>query len=354
MSALPPGSVIGVLGGGQLGRMLAEAAGRLGFDGHVFSDRADSPAGRVAAKEFVAPYDDAAAARAFAAGCDVVTFEFENVPAATAAAAAERAPVRPGPRALDVAQDRVREKEFARACGAETATFAPVGSKADIADGLGRVGAPAILKSRREGYDGKGQAKVETGADVHAAWRAIGETPAILEAFAAFAFEVSLVAARGFDGSLAFYDLVENDHAGGVLRETRAPARDLDSLTPPARAVMTTALEKLDYVGVLAIEFFVMPDGRLLVNEFAPRVHNSGHWTQDATACGQFEQHIRAVAGWPLGDPARTADAVMTNLFGDDVLDAPRLAADPANRVHVYGKRPLREGRKTGHVTRVG
>jgi 5-(carboxyamino)imidazole ribonucleotide synthase len=338
--------------------MLALAGGGLGFDVAIFTPEADSPAARVAARATIAPYDDLDAVAAFAARCDVVTYEFENVPVATARAAEARAPVRPGELALETAQDRIVEKSFANGLGVETVAFAGVDVASDLARAIAAVGAPAILKSCRQGYDGKGQARI-AAADLkrpgwaEAAFTAAGGAPAILEAVAPFTRELSIIAARGLDGSHAEYALAENRHEDGILRESRAPAAADAKTVARARAIAEAMLDALGYVGVIGIELFELADGRLLLNEFAPRVHNSGHWTPDVCPCGQFEMHMRAVAGWPLGDPTMRGSAVMTNLFGDEVLSAPRLAAEPGARVHVYGKRELLPGRKTGHVTRV-
>jgi 5-(carboxyamino)imidazole ribonucleotide synthase len=358
VSPLPPGSTIGILGGGQLGRMLALAAAELGFDAHIFTPEADGPAARVAAGATVAPYDDLDAVAAFAAQCAVVTYEFENVPVATARAAEAKAPVRPGEKALETAQDRLVEKTFANGLGVETVTFEAVDGPGDLAHAIEATGAPAILKSRRQGYDGKGQTRIAKDdlarpGWAEAAFTAVGGVPAILEAVAPFTRELSIIAARGLDGSHAEYALAENRHAGGVLRESRAPAPVAPETAARGRQIADAMLDALGYVGVIGIELFELADGRLLFNEFAPRVHNSGHWTPDACPCGQFEMHIRAVAGWPLGDPTMRGAAVMTNLFGDEVLAAPQLAAEPGAHVHVYGKRELLPGRKTGHVTRM-
>jgi 5-(carboxyamino)imidazole ribonucleotide synthase len=338
--------------------MLALAGAALGFDVRVFTPEAQSPAARVAAGATIAPYDDLDAVAAFAAQCDVVTYEFENVPVTTARAAEAKAPVRPGFLALDTAQDRVAEKTFANRLGIETVTFAEIDGPGDLASAIAITGAPAILKSRRQGYDGKGQTRIaevdlKKAGWAEAAFRAVGGVPAILEAHAPFTRELSIIAARGLDGSHAEYALAENRHEGGVLRESRAPAPVAPETAARGREIADAMLDALGYVGVIGIELFELADGRLLLNEFAPRVHNSGHWTPDACPCGQFEMHMRAVAGWPLGDPTMRGAAVMTNLFGDEVLAAPKLAAEPGARVHVYGKRELPPGRKTGHVTRV-
>lgn len=357
MSPLPPGSTIGILGGGQLGRMLALAAARLGFDVVVLSPEADGPAARVTARSWTANYTDAGALAEFAAAADVVTYEFENVPVE----AVERleslgARVAPGRRALAVAQDRVAEKTFMREQGLETVAFEAVDSAAELARALERIGAPALLKTRREGYDGKGQAWVRSAEEVEAAWAAVGGAPCVLEAQAEFVRELSVIAARGAGGSVASYPPGENRHEAGVLRQTRAPAQFSTTSGAPeaeARRIAETILTGLDYVGVIGVELFELADGRLLVNEIAPRVYNTGHWTQDACEVDQFEQHIRAVVGWPLGPTAPHSAAVMTNLLGEDALRWAELAAEPGARLHLYGKREARPGRKMGHVNRL-
>lgn len=353
MNALAPGSRIGILGGGQLGRMLAHAAQKLGFDVAIYTDEEDSPAGRVAARCVVGDYRDEAALRTFAASVDVVTTEFENVPAETAEAliAAGR-DVRPSPRALAVAQDRFDEKSFLAAMGIATPAFAAVGSQAELDAALARIGAPAILKTRRLGYDGRGQIRIKSAGDAVGAYEKLG-APGILEGFCAFDREVSIIAARGSDGAIAFYDLCENEHAGGILSRTTLPTRVSDDVTASAQSAARAVLEAFDYVGVLTIEFFVMADGSLVANEMAPRVHNSGHWTIEGALTSQFEQHIRAVTGWPLGPTTRIADIEMLNLIGEDANAWPALAANPAARLHLYGKRDARAGRKMGHVTKL-
>lgn len=358
MTPLLTGATIGILGGGQLGRMLALAAARLGFDVHIFAPEADGPAERVAARATNAPFDDLDAIARFAGACDVVTYEFENVPLASAEEAAKHAPLRPGLKALRISQDRVLEKEFANGIGAETVMFAALDGPDDCAAALRRTRAPAILKTRRDGYDGKGQIALprETLHEPErliAALETLNGAPAILESRAPFKREVSIVAARGQDGDRVFYDLSQNRHDDGVLRDARAPADLKPDVEVRAMDIAAVFLRELEYVGVLAIEFFELEGGRLLLNEFAPRVHNSGHWTMDACPCDQFEMHIRAITGWPLGDARRTHDVVMTNLFGEEVLEAAQLAEQEGVHVHVYAKHPLREGRKTGHINRV-
>lgn len=301
MTQLSPTGRIGVLGGGQLGRMLAMAAGRLGLDTVIFDPEPDCPASRVAAQTVTAAYEDLEAVARFAASVDVVTYEFENVPVEAARTAAEHAALRPGVRALDVAQDRVTEKTFLNDRGAPTVAFRAVASAEEAHEAAQALGVPAILKTRRFGYDGKGQSVVRSEDDAGAAFAAIGERPAILEAFAPFVRELSIIAARGVDGTVRAYPAGENIHEGGILRETRAPAQLSDATRAEALRIAETILTALDYVGVIGVELFELEDGSLLVNEIAPRVHNTGHWTMDACACDQFEQHVRAVAGWPLG-----------------------------------------------------
>ena len=354
MKPLAPGSAIGVLGGGQLGRMLALAAAQLGFDVHIFTDESDSPAARVAAKAMVSDYHDHEALADFARGVAVVTTEFENVPADTAEAlVAAGARVAPNPRALAIAQDRFAEKSYFHANGIATAPFAAIDSLSDLTAALGEIGAPAILKTRRLGYDGQGQARIARAEDARAAFEKLAGAGAVLEGFCAFEREVSIIAARGADGAFAAYDLCENDHAGGILSRTTLPARCGAEVGENARAEIRRVMQALDYVGVLAMEFFLMPGGALIANEMAPRVHNSGHWTIEGAATSQFEQHVRAIAGWPLGSPERLFDIEMENLIGDGAAHWAKLAAAPNAHLHLYGKRDMRAGRKMGHVTRL-
>jgi 5-(carboxyamino)imidazole ribonucleotide synthase len=349
---LPPGATIGIVGGGQLGRMLALAAARLGFRVAVLAREVESPAGQVSAVELVGRYDDPEAVAALAAQADVVTFEFENIPAAVLAAVGQ-VPIAPPGRALQVSQDRVDEKSFLNAHGLPTTPFAAIDISADIASALDRLGAPALLKTRRDGYDGKGQVWIRSAAEAEAAFDAIGRRPAILEAKAAFVRELSVIAARGRDGQVAAYPLGENRHEGGILRTTLAPAAVALATEAEALRIAATLLEALDYVGVIGVELFELADGRLLVNEFAPRVHNTGHWTLDGCEVDQFEQHIRAVAGWPLGPTHALARVEMTNLLGHEADDWVALAPDPRARVWLYGKREAAPGRKMGHVNRL-
>lgn len=353
MTPLSPGATIGILGGGQLGRMLAIAAAQLGFDVAIYTDEPDSPASRVAARTSVGDYLDRAALAAWAHGVNVVTTEFENVPAETAAALIDAgARVAPNPHALAVAQDRFDEKSFFASSGIATPPFAAVASQADLDAALKEIGAPAILKTRRLGYDGRGQIRIATPADAEGAYERLG-APGILEGFCAFEREVSIIAARGADGAIAYYDLCENEHAGGILSRTILPSAAPQDVQVAARAAAKNVLEAFDYVGVLTIEFFVMPDGAIVANEMAPRVHNSGHWTIEGALTSQFEQHIRCIAGWPLGSTQRIAGIEMINLIGDVASDWAQLAATPGAHLHLYGKRDARDSRKMGHVTRL-
>ncbi len=357
MPPLPPGSTIGILGGGQLGRMLALAASQLGLKSHIYAPEDDSPAFDVSAARTIASYDDEAALRAFAGAIDVATYEFENVPAATVDFLSGMIPVRPGAKALACAQDRINEKTLARELNVGTAAFAPISSLEDLHKHLRAIGTPSVLKTRRLGYDGKGQAKILEASDAAAAWTAMRNQPSILEGFVNFRSEVSVVAARALDGTFRAFDVTENEHRDHILHRSIAPARLSPSAAEEGAAIARRFAEALDYVGVFAIEFFVVSDsGRdtLLVNEIAPRVHNSGHWTMDGAVTSQFEQHIRAVAGWPLGSVAmRAPGAEMVNLIGEDIRDWQKIAAEPGAFLHHYGKREARAGRKMGHVNRL-
>lgn len=355
MTALPLGSTIGIVGGGQLGRMLAMAAARLGYRTVVLEPEEGCPAAQVANSQIVAAYDDPAALAQLAAECAVVTYEFENVPVAAAGRLAALAPVFPPARALEVAQDRLVEKTFLNSIGISTAEFLPVDSDAQLEEALGEFGGAGILKTRRLGYDGKGQRvfRTDDGQAAAGAFAAMGSVPLILESFVAFEREVSVIAARGADGSVVAYEPAENVHRDGILRRSTLPAQITADTAEAARKAAFTILSALDYVGVIGVEFFVLPDGGLLANEIAPRVHNSGHWTEAACAVSQFEQHVRAVAGLPLGDASRHADCVMENLIGDDILAVPALLAEPNLVLHLYGKNKARPGRKMGHFTRL-
>ncbi|MDE0409783.1 MAG: 5-(carboxyamino)imidazole ribonucleotide synthase [Alphaproteobacteria bacterium] len=349
---IAPGATIGILGGGQLGRMLALAAAPLGYRCHIFSPEPGGPAAQVSAAETVAAYDDGAALDAFGAAVDVVTTEFENVPASALERLAERVPVRPDARSLRVAQNRIAEKEFVRGLGLETTPYAAIEVGADNAAADARIGRPAVLKTQTLGYDGKGQVVLTQGDDLLVAWRdTLGGRPAILEAFAPIEREVSAIVTRTQDGRVACFDPVENRHVNGILDVTLAPADIAPALAQAARDGAERIAQALDHVGVLCVELFVTEDGRLLVNEIAPRVHNSGHWTIEGCETSQFAQHVRAVCGLPLGSTARRANACMKNLIGADVERWPVLAADPAAHLHLYGKADARIGRKMGHVT---
>jgi len=351
MTIVKPGGVIGIIGGGQLGRMLALAAARLGLKSCIYNDGADAPAFQVTPLQINAPYTERALLTGFAQNCDVITFEFENLPADDLAYLASLKSMRPGPKALSTTQDRLSEKQFVRGLGLATAPFAEVNSASDAAAALRALGAPAILKTRRLGYDGKGQAKIESADAAAKAFASFKGAPSILEGFVDFAFEASVVAARGADGAFAAYDPPENIHENHILRRSIVPSRLTQAQADEAKQIARAIADALDYVGVLAVELFVTYDGKLLVNEIAPRVHNSGHWTIEACACSQFEQHIRAVAGWPLGDPTRHTDAVMENIIGAEADAWESLAKGGA--LHLYGKREARLGRKMGHVTRL-
>ena len=351
---LPPRSAIGILGGGQLGRMLALAAAKLGFDAVVLGPEQDSPAGRVAARQIVAAFDDPFALAQLSEAAKVVTFEFENVPAATLERlAAHGVAIAPGAGALAVAQDRVDEKSFLNAAGVATVAFEAVDSAQDTALAVGRLGTPSLLKTRREGYDGKGQIWIEHPDAAKAAFASLGGVPCILEAAASFERELSVIAARGRDGEIVLYPLGENHHENGVLRRTTAPAHITPQIAEHAERIAHQVLNGLDYVGVMGIELFDMGGGELLVNELAPRVHNTGHWTQDGCEVDQFEQHIRAIAGWPLGPTDAIRHVEMTNLLGAEADDWAKLAAEPEGRLHLYGKSGAAPGRKMGHINRV-
>jgi 5-(carboxyamino)imidazole ribonucleotide synthase len=350
-----PGSVVGILGSGQLGRMFAIAARRMGYRVHTLSPESDTPTGQVADVEVRADYDDLDAVRAFAAEVSVVTFEFENVSAAAVEAAASRAPVRPSGEVLHVCQQRLREKGFLRAAGLPVPDFVAVRTRDDLASGLVRVGAPAILKTAAFGYDGKGQAQVASLAEAEAAFAAVGGQECILEAFVPFEREVSVVAARGKGGAFAHFGVIENVHVRHILDVSVAPASLERRLADEAVEIARAVLERLDVVGVLCVEMFVAPGGRLLVNELAPRPHNSGHLTVGAAVTSQFEQQLRAVVGLPLGATELLRPAALANLLGDLWADGEpdwmRACAFPEVKLHLYGKKGPRPGRKMGHLT---
>ena len=357
MALLSPGCVIGILGNGQLGRMLCLAAARLGYRTHVFGPDADSPAEQVAGQSTVAGYDDEAALAAFADAVDVVTFEFENVPAKAAAFLAAHTQVRPSWKALEIAQDRCKEKAFFASIGAATPAWAKIDTLAELEAALETIKPPGVLKTARFGYDGKGQAKIMTAADAADAWNRIGghakpsgDGYAVLEAFVDFTMEISVIAARGADGTLVCFEPAENVHANHILATSTVPARISRDTAARAVEIAAKAITALDLVGLLAVEMFVTRDGGVLCNEMAPRPHNSGHWTMDACGTDQFEMLIRAVTGLPLRDPVRHADATMINLIGDEVTRLDGYLADPNAHIHLYGKRNARAGRKMGHV----
>jgi 5-(carboxyamino)imidazole ribonucleotide synthase len=355
MTPVLPGATVGVLGSGQLGRMFAIAARRMGYRVHTFSPDADTPTGQVADLEVIAPYDDLDAVRRFAAGVSVVTFEFENVPAPTAQAASEHAPVRPRGEVLHTTQHRIREKTFLTNAGLPLTPFRTVLTSDDLERAVVDLGCPAILKTADFGYDGKGQVRVTSPQQADAAWSSIGRVPAVLEALISFECEVSVVAARGFDGSYADWGVIENRHQNGILDLSIAPATVTDAIVREAREITRAVLEALDVVGVLCVEFFVEPGGRLLINELAPRPHNSGHLTFDASVTSQFEQQLRAVCGLPLGSTELLRPAAMANLLGDiwNPHEPNWLAAcaHPDVKLHLYGKLAPRAGRKMGHLT---
>ena len=354
---LPPGSTIGILGSGQLGRMLSLAAARLGLKCHIYAD-SHGPAMDVAAKHTIAAYSDKTALTEFANSVAAVTFEFENVPVDTAKHLESLRPVRPGSHALEIAQDRLSEKTFLANLGIAVAPYAAIGSSAGLASTLSQWRCPAILKTRRMGYDGKGQVSLEADSDPDIAFSAIGSTAAVLEQRVTFAGEVSVLLVRGADGACAAYDIPANTHAGGILARSIVPCALDRDCADAAGAIARKIASALDYVGLLAVEMFDLgpghsPSERLIVNEIAPRVHNSGHWTIEACAISQFENHMRAVAGWPLGSCARHSNAEMRNLIGRQAEDWQSIAAEPGAALHLYGKGEPREGRKMGHVTRL-
>ena len=351
---LKPGDTIGILGGGQLGRMLAMAAARLGLRCQVFSPDPESPAFDVVLNAACAEFADVEALELFANDVDVITYEFENVPSAAAMILAARRPLLPNRKILETTQDRLAEKDFVKRLGIGTADYADVSSPATLRAAISRIGLPAVIKTRRFGYDGKGQALIRKGDNIDRIWADLGTKSAILEAFVPFEREISVIAARSVSGEVECFDVTENEHRDHILKISRAPAAIPDALAKQAREVAEKIANALDYVGVLAVEMFVLVDdsgARILVNEIAPRVHNSGHWTLDGASISQFEQHIRAIAGWPLGKPVRHGPVAMTNLIGDEILEYEQWLTVPGATVHLYGKGPPRPGRKMGHVT---
>jgi 5-(carboxyamino)imidazole ribonucleotide synthase len=354
---LKPGDTIGILGGGQLGRMLALAAARLGLRCQIFSPDPESPAFDVVLNATCAEYADVEALENFANDVDVITYEFENVPASAALVLSARRPVVPNRRILETTQDRLAEKDFVTRLGIGTAAYADISTAADLREAIARIGLPAVIKTRRFGYDGKGQAIIREGDDLSRVWAELSTKSAILEAFVPFEREISVIAARSGDGDVECFDVTENEHRDHILKVSRAPAAIPDALADEARAIAGKIAGALDYVGVLAVEMFVLADPdsgpKVLVNEIAPRVHNSGHWTLDGASVSQFEQHIRAIAGWPLGRPIRHGPVTMTNLIGDEINEYEQWLTVPGATVHIYGKGSARPGRKMGHVTEV-
>ena len=349
---LPQGSTIGILGSGQLGRMLSVAAARLGFKTHIFEPGANPPAAEVAHKLTTAAYEDSAALTVFAKSVDVVTYEFENIPTAALDVLEALVTIRPGREALRVSQDRIVEKQFLEGLGLTVAPYADITNAASLEAAIAQIGTPAILKTRRFGYDGKGQARLQTPEDATQALADMAGAPAVLEGFIDFSHEISVIAARRADGQVACFDPGENVHKDGILHTTTIPARLKSAQRTDAVLLAGRILNALEYVGVMGVELFVTPKG-LIVNEIAPRVHNSGHWTQNGCTVDQFEQHIRAIAGWPLGDGTRNADVVMENLIGDDMDRVSTLAQERNTALHLYGKAEVKPGRKMGHVNRI-
>ena len=345
---LPQGACIGILGGGQLGRMLTVAASRLGLKAHIFEPGANTPAGQVAQQVTTASYEDEAALRRFAQSVDVITYEFENIPTSALDILEQIRPIHPDRRALAKSQDRLSEKEFLTGLGLKVAPYANVTTDAEAKAAAQSIGTPSILKTRRMGYDGKGQIRLKDASDMTEAWQAMQGAPSVLEGFINFTHEVSVIAARARDGQVACYDPGENAHREGILHSTTVPATLSAAQRMDAVLLAGQILNALDYVGVMGVELFVTTDG-LIVNEIAPRVHNSGHWTQNGCDICQFEQHIRAVAGWPLGDGSRHSDIRMENLIGAEMDRVPELRKTNA-ALHLYGKSEIKPGRKMGHV----
>jgi 5-(carboxyamino)imidazole ribonucleotide synthase len=350
---IPPGSTIGILGGGQLGRMAASAAARLGYKVHIFCPDQNSPASEVAAATTVAAYDDEDALRAFAEAVDVISFEFENIPATSTAFLAALKPTRPAPHVLYLTQERLREKNFLASINVPTTRFLEVGRAEALPQAVQTLGRPCILKSASFGYDGKGQVRIDTETNLNEAWAQMGADLAILEAFVDFSKEISVVIARGVDGNSAQYIAVENQHRHHILDVTIAPARVSEMVAQRAEAIARHIAQELKLVGLLGVEMFVTDNNEVLVNELAPRPHNSGHWTMDACITSQFEQFIRAVCGLPLGSAERHSDATMKNLIGDEVFQWREILGDPGAKLHLYGKTEARPGRKMGHINRL-
>ncbi|MCK6443986.1 5-(carboxyamino)imidazole ribonucleotide synthase [Elstera cyanobacteriorum] len=350
---LAPSSTIGILGGGQLGRMIAQAAASLGYRTHIYAPENDPPAAQVASKTTTAAYEDRDALARFAADCDVVTYEFENIPVEPVSFLAELLPVRPNPRVLRITQDRLNEKDFLARIGVPTTRYRGVSAFDRMAEVVAEVGRPSVLKSSRMGYDGKGQAKILEDSDLATAWRQMGASVGIVEKFVDFAYEASVIVARGLDGGMSCYVPVQNRHENHILAETIVPAPLPADGAAKAQDLARKIAEAIDLIGILCVELFVTADGDLLVNELAPRPHNSGHWTLDACVTSQFEQLVRAICGLPLGSTERLTDCVMQNLIGDQVHQWRAILADPRAKLHLYGKAEARPGRKMGHVTRL-
>ncbi len=350
MSITPPGSTIGIVGGGQLGRMLARAASRMGYKTHIYTPEKDSPASHVATKTTIGAYRETTALRDFAQSVDVITFEFENIPAETLEMLDTITAVRPKPSVLFTTRHRLREKEFIRAQGIATAPFASVSNADELAAAIQAIGVPSVLKTCEMGYDGKGQVVIKSAEDAQKAWTSLGKSECILEGFIDFSAEASIIVARSALGEARCYPLVENIHRNHILHRTIAPAPFIDSHQVEATRIAKTLAEALDVVGLLAVELFVTKNG-LLVNELAPRPHNSGHWTIEGAPTAQFEQHIRAICGWALGDTTAHRPCEMINLLGDEWKQWEAYAKNPEAHVHLYGKTESRPGRKMGHVT---
>lgn len=354
MTFIPAGATIGVLGGGQLGRMLCGAAAKLGFDTAIYAPETDSPASRVASHSTVGAYEDLDALRRWAETCDVITYEFENVPTASITALVDAGHiVRPGAKSLEIAQDRWVEKSFLKECGIGTADFVAINQSSDLFEALQGMGGHGLLKTRRDGYDGKGQIRLSVSDSAEEAFASLGRRPCILESLVPFGCEISVLVARAPDGSTQTFDVPRNEHEDGILARSVVPTGLAVEVEFAAIDAAHKLAAELDHVGVLALECFVLEDGTVLANEFAPRVHNSGHWTVEACQVSQFEQHILAVAGWPLHTNYRLSDAEMGNLIGSDVDDLARLVPPDAS-LTLYGKREVRPGRKMGHWVRVG
>lgn len=346
------GSTIGILGGGQLGQMLSMAAARLGFKTHIFEPSENPPASNVASKFTRAEYDDYDALKQFASSVDVVTYEFENIPTAALDIIETQSEIFPNREALKISQDRLIEKEFINKLGFKTASFCEVNSIEELIHAINQIGAPSILKTRRFGYDGKGQVKVQPSSKPEEIWKNLGEKALILEGFINFSSEFSVIGSRSKDGQISCFDPGENVHKDGILRTTTVPAHLTNQQKTEAVLITAKILETLKYVGVIGIEFFLEKNS-LVINEIAPRVHNSGHWTQNGCTVDQFEQHIRAITGWKLGNAERHSDVIMENLIGDEIYKTNQLVEDGSIALHLYGKADVNPGRKMGHFNRI-